>query len=209
MSRGPGALVVLGLAPLLLLAAALGTFATVWRAPGTDVARAAPWAEVAAEACPAAAIVVMGAAQYDGVPSAVLERRLAGAARLYAEGCAPTVVVSGGGRVGDRTSEGAAGVAWLAARGLPTDALRAETRATTSVENLRYAWDVAPAGHWVVVTDDLHGVRTAMVAQRLGLDVDVVGVWTGGVGAGAAAERARYAVRETFAMLAYRLGAFR
>lgn len=209
MSRNPGPLAVLGLAPLLLLAAALGTFATVWRAPGTDVARSAPWAQVAADACPAVAIVVMGAAQYDGQPSAVFERRLTGAARLFAEGCAPLVVVSGGGRVGDRTSEGAAGVAWLAAQGLPASALRAETRATTSVENLRYARDVAPPGHWVVVTDDLHGVRTAAVAQRLGLDVDVVGVRSDVVGAAGAGERARYAARETLAMLAYRLGAFR
>jgi uncharacterized SAM-binding protein YcdF (DUF218 family) len=209
VSRRTAPLAVLALAPLLALAAALGTFVAVWTAPGTDVARAAPWAPVAADACPAAAIVVMGAAQYDGVPSAVLERRLSGALRLYAEGCAPVIVVSGGARVGDRTSEGAAGVAWLAAQGVPTAALRAETRATTSVENLRFARDVAPAGHWVVVTDDLHGVRTAAVAQRLGLDVDVVGVRTDGTGAEGAAERARYALRETFAMLAYRLGAFR
>lgn len=209
MSRGTAPLAVLWLAPLLLLAAALGTFVVVWRAPGTDAARAAPWAQVAADACPAAALVVMGAAQYDGVPSAVFERRLQGAARLYDEGCAPLVVVSGGARPGDRTSEGAAGVAWLAARGLPADALRAETRATTSVENLRFAMDVASAGHWVVVTDDLHSVRTASVAQRLGLDVDVVGVRTGGVGSASAGERARYALRETLAMLAYRLGAFR
>ncbi|MDF1521911.1 MAG: hypothetical protein P1P87_03720, partial [Trueperaceae bacterium] len=95
MSRGTAPLAVLWLGPLLLLAAALGTFATVWRAPGSDVTEAAPWAQVAANACPAAAIVVMGAAQYDGVPSAAFERRLTGAARLYDEGCAPTVVVSG------------------------------------------------------------------------------------------------------------------
>lgn len=202
MTRGVAPLAVLALAPLLLLAAGVQTFVGVWRAPGLEPTAAAGWSAVAARACPADALVVMGAAQYDGVPSAALERRLAGAARLFDAGCAPVVVVTGGGRLGDRTSEGAAGVAWLADLGLPPGSLLAETRATTSVENLAFAADVAPRGHWVVVTDDLHAVRTAAAAARLELDVTVVGVRTHG-------ERLRYALRETAAMLAYRLGAFR
>ena len=148
------------------------------------------------------AIVVMGAAQYDGTPSAALERRLRGAAELYRSGCAPVVVVSGGSRPGDRTSEGEAGLDWLVALGVPAAALRAETRATTSVENLRFAMDVAPEGRWLIVTDDLHALRSGIVAERLGIDAVTVGVRT-------TTDRARYALRESAAILAYRFGAFR
>lgn len=202
MSRGVAPLAILALAPLLLLAPFLATFATVLREPGVDVGDATAWASVVEGACPGEAIVVMGAAQYDGTPSAALERRLQGAAELYRAGCAPVVVVSGGRRPGDRTSEGEAGVAWLAGHGVPLAALRAETRATTSVENLRFAMDVAPAGRWVIVTDDLHARRTGIAAERLGIDAVAVGIRTTG-------ERTRYALRESIAILAYRLGAFR
>lgn len=202
MSRGVAPLTILALAPLLLLVPFVATFATVLRAPGVDVRDAAAWTSIAGLACPAEAIVVMGAAQYDGTPSAALERRLRGAAHLYGSGCAPAVVVSGGSRPGDRTSEGEAGVAWLAVHGVPAEALRAETRATTSVENLRFAMDVAPAGRWVIVTDDVHALRTGIAAERLGIDAATVGVRTRG-------DRIRYAWRESVAILAYRLGAFR
>jgi uncharacterized SAM-binding protein YcdF (DUF218 family) len=202
MSRGVTPLAVLALAPLLLLAPFLATFGAVLRAPGVEPRDATAWASVVVDACPAEAIVVMGAAQYDGTPSAALERRLWGAAALYGSGCAPVVVVSGGSRPGDRTTEGEAGVAWLASHGVPAEALRAETRATTSVENLRFAMEVAPRGRWVIVTDDLHAVRSAVVAERLGIDAATVGVRTSG-------DRTRYALRESAAILAYRLGAFR
>lgn len=202
MTRGGAALWVLAAGPLLLLAAALPTFVAVWRTPGTDPAGAAGWPELAARVCPADALLVMGAAQYDGTPSAAFERRLAGAERLHRAGCAPLVVVSGGARPGDRTTEGASGVAWLERRGLPAAALRVEERATTSVENLAFASALLPAARWVVVTDDLHVRRTAAVAERLGLEAEVVGVRSGG-------DRVRYALRETAAMLAYRLGVFR
>ena len=202
MTRGVAPLAVMALAPLLLLVPFLTTFATVLRTPGVDARDSAGWASIAATACPVEAIVVMGAAQYDGVPSAALERRLSGAAELYGAGCAPLVVVSGGSRPGDRTSEGEAGVAWLAARAVPLVALRAETRAATSVENLRFAMDLAPEGRWLIVTDDLHALRTGIVAERLGIDARSVGVRT-------ELDRLRYAVRESAAILAYRLGAFR
>ncbi len=193
---------MLALAPLLLVASGLQSAWSVWREPGLDPTSARAWTRVAAEVCPADALVVMGAAQYDGDPSPVLERRLTGAARLYEAGCAPLVVVSGGRRDGDRFSEGEAGVAWLRSQGIPPEALLAETAATTSVENLKLTGALLPPGRWVVVTDDLHAVRTRTVADRLALDVDVVGVRSSG-------DRSRYVLRETLALLAYRLGAFR
>jgi uncharacterized SAM-binding protein YcdF (DUF218 family) len=152
--------------------------------------------------CPRGAIVVMGAAQYDGQPSPAFARRLDGARLLFEAGCAEVVIVSGGRREGDRFSEGAAGVAYLRARGLPAAALVAEEEARTSVENLRNVAQLVPSTALLVVTDDLHAHRSATVARRLGLDAVVAGVEvrTG---------RLSYALRELGALIGYRLGVFR
>ena len=61
-----------------------GTFLQVWQASGHDGARDAQ------------AIVVLGAAQYDGRPSPALAKRLNHALELYEQGRAPMVVVTGG-----------------------------------------------------------------------------------------------------------------
>lgn len=195
-------LLVLLLAPLLLVVVAAQAFWAAWTAPALPAANAAGLEALVAAHCPVDALLVLGAAQYDGVPSPALERRLAGAARLFEAGCAPLVVVSGGARAGDRTTEGATGVAWLAARGLPPPSLLAEPRARTTVENLSFASELVPADRWLIVTDELHTVRAAYVAERLGLTAEALGVASGG-------GRVAYALRETTALVAYRLGAFR
>lgn len=195
-------LLVLLLAPLLLVVVATQAFWAAWTAPVLPPAHAAAFDDHVAAHCPVDALLVLGAAQYDGVPSPALARRLAGAARLFEAGCAPIVVVSGGGRDGDRTTEGATGVAWLEARGLPAAALVAEPRARTTVENLSFAADLLPGRNWLIVTDDLHAVRATFVAERLGLAAEVVGV-------ASSAGRLSYALREATALVAYRLGAFR
>jgi uncharacterized SAM-binding protein YcdF (DUF218 family) len=202
VSRVAHPLRVLLLAPVWLVVVVGQALWAMWTAPVVPAAGSEALDAWVAANCPADALIVMGAAQYDGTPSDALARRLDGAARLYEAGCAPVVVVSGGGRPGDRTTEGAAGVAWLADRGLPAASLRAETEARTTVENLRYAKDLAPAGRWWIVTDDLHTVRTQVAADRLGLDAGTVGVAT-------RSGRAAYAWREVVALVAYRLGAFR
>ena len=188
-------LTLVWLAPVLLLVLVAQDAVGVWRGEPFDAA----WIE---RHCPADAIVVMGAAQYDGRPSVAFARRLDGALRLYQAGCAELVVVSGGRREGDRFSEGSAGVAYLAARGLPGPALVAEEDARTTVENLVNVDALLGARRYLVVSDDLHAHRTQVFAQRLGLDAVVAGVRV-------ASDRAAYAWRETRALLAYRLGVFR
>jgi uncharacterized SAM-binding protein YcdF (DUF218 family) len=152
--------------------------------------------------CPVDALVVMGAAQYDGRPSPAFERRLLGALELFRDGCADIVVVSGGRRRGDRFSEGEAGVAYLRARGVPSAALRDESQARTSVENLRNVSAMLGAVRIAIVTDDLHAHRTAVAARRLGIDAVLAPV---AVPHG----RLPYAAREVGALFGYRLGVFR
>ena len=89
--------------------ALIGGYATyrIWAQGQTDEER------------PADAIVVMGAAQYNGRPSRVFAARLDHAVSLYLAGVAPRLVVTGGKAEGDRTTEAAAGRAFAIGLGVP------------------------------------------------------------------------------------------
>ena len=88
---------------------------------------------------PADAIVVMGAAQYDGRPSPVFAARLDHAVSLYLAGLAPNLVVTGGKADGDRTTEAATARAYAIARGVPASAILVEdaSRTTREVDHRR------------------------------------------------------------------------
>ena len=73
----------------LLATYVIVTFVQVWHASHQNDAR------------PAQAIIVLGAAQFNGRPSAVLTARLDHAADLYKAGLAPLIVVTGGKQEGD------------------------------------------------------------------------------------------------------------
>ena len=87
------------------------SFLQVWSTGRSDQAR------------PVDAIVVMGAAQYDGEPSPQLAARLDHVVELWPQGLAPLVVVTGGNRPGDRFTEAEASAAYLTERGVPADAI--------------------------------------------------------------------------------------
>ena len=75
------------------------------------------WQARAGEARPAQAIVVLGAAQYNGRPSAVLRARLERTLEVYQAGYAPLIVVTGGQEPGDIFTEAEASRDYLIARG--------------------------------------------------------------------------------------------
>ena len=123
------------------------------------------------QARPASAIVVLGAAQYNGKPSPVLKARLDHAARLYADSVAPLIVLTGGTAEGDRTSEAEAAATYLA-RTVPVTALVVLPTGRTTDQSV-----VAAAG-WcrgyditevVVVSDPFHMLRVRLEARRQGL----------------------------------------
>jgi len=137
------------------------TFLQVWTASRRDGAR------------PAEAIVVLGAAQYDGRPSPVLRARLDHAADLYARDIAPVVVVTGGRADGDRFSEASASANYLHTRGVPDEAILREVDGRNSWASLaasarflkqRGLTDV------VLVSDPFHAARIQAMARELGLD---------------------------------------
>lgn len=136
------------------------TFVQVWWVGRSDGAR------------PTEAIVVMGAAQYDGRPSPQLAARLDHAAELYAEGVAPVVVVTGGKQPGDRFTEAEASAAYLEDAGVPATSLLQETTGQTSYESLDNVASLLTArgvDDVVLVSDPFHSLRIRLIAEELGL----------------------------------------
>jgi uncharacterized SAM-binding protein YcdF (DUF218 family) len=123
------------------------------------------------------AIVVLGAAQYDGRPSAIYQARLEHALDLYAGGVAPLLVFTGGREPGDRYTEGGSGARWAVERGVPATAVLAEERSRTTYQNLAGAkrlLERRPPGRGrpriVIVSDPFHMFRAVKQADDLGLD---------------------------------------
>ena len=122
---------------------------------------------------PAEAIVVLGAAQYNGRPSPVLRARLDHALGLYREGLAPLIVVTGGIGVGDTTSEAMAGRRYLMAHHVPAEAVRAEAvgRTTTASMDAVAAWlRERKIRRVILVSDPFHMFRLRLEARRTALE---------------------------------------
>lgn len=121
---------------------------------------------------PADAIVVMGAAQYDGRPSPVFAARLEHAIELYRAGVAPRLVVTGGKADGDRTTEAATARAFAVARGVPPDMILAEDQSRTTLEAIRAVAGVMRANgleNAVFVSDRPHMLRVLRMATDDGI----------------------------------------
>ena len=121
---------------------------------------------------PVDAIVVMGAAQYDGTPSPQLRARLDHVLELWEAGQAPRIVVTGGNRPGDRFTEAATSRRYLTDRGVPRDAILAEETGRTSWESLDNVARLARQNgitSVVLVSDPFHSLRIRLMAEELGL----------------------------------------
>lgn len=190
---GVRALVLVGALAVLYLAI---TFVQVWQATSGD------------SHDPAQAIVVLGAAQYDGRPSPVLEARLAHAVELYESDVAPTIVVTGGKRSGDRFTEAGASFRYLRDQGVPEESILREEQgdntwsqlaAATRLLSLRGIDDV------VLVSDDYHAYRLDRIAHELGLEAQVSPIDPGLSARG----RVQRLTRETVAVAVGRVIGFR
>lgn len=150
---------VLGFGVLFVVVAYVVAFCSVLAVSRQDQARTAP------------AILVLGAAQYNGKPSPVLKARLDHAAQLYADSIAPIIVLTGGVATGDKTSEAEAAAAYLAGS-VPAAALVVLPAGRTTDES------IVAAAEWcrgygitevVVVSDPFHMLRVRLEARRQGL----------------------------------------
>lgn len=121
---------------------------------------------------PCDAIVVLGAAHYNGRPSPVFQARLDHALKLYREKLAPRVVVTGGQARGDNESEAAVGRRYLLSKGIPPSALVAEPagRSTDASMTAVAEWvEREQLKSVILVSDPFHMARLRAEARRTGL----------------------------------------
>jgi len=124
------------------------------------------------EARKADAIVVLGAAQFNGQPSGVFEARLQHAVDLWKEGLAPYLIVTGGKLPADITTEAATARAWAMANGVPKEAILGEDHGRNTLESLENILPILRAHdlHSVVfVSDRTHMLRVLRIASDLGV----------------------------------------
>jgi uncharacterized SAM-binding protein YcdF (DUF218 family) len=122
---------------------------------------------------PVDAIVVLGAAQYNGRPSPVLRARLDHAIVLYSEGYAPLILVTGGVGQGDTISEANVGRRYLVGREVPEEAVVAQPvgRSTRSSMTAVGAWlRERGLGRVLLVSDPFHMFRLRLEARRTDLE---------------------------------------
>jgi uncharacterized SAM-binding protein YcdF (DUF218 family) len=125
---------------------------------------------------PADAIVVLGAAQYDGRPSPVLAGRLDHALELWQERVADVIVTTGSNQPGDRFTEGFAGFEYLRFAGVPEEQILVVTDGDSTWEQLAATARVLRnegLDRAVLVSDPYHALRLRQIADQVGLDAAV------------------------------------
>jgi uncharacterized SAM-binding protein YcdF (DUF218 family) len=154
---------------------------------------------------PSDAIVVLGAAQYNGRPSEVFRARLDQALALYQEGYAPLVVLTGGKQPGDVYTEAETGAQYLIDRGVPSSAILFENEGRDTWQSMRGVaaiLDGTDAESLLIVSDGFHLLRSQLMARDLGFSASgsastdsPIDPWSG--------TEFSYVIRETGGILAF------
>jgi len=172
-----------------------GTAFQVWQVARVDDRR------------PVDVVVVLGAAQYDGSPSPIFAARLRHARDLYDQGVAARIVTVGGRRAGDGFTEADAGRRYLVDRGVRGEAVMAIGEGSDTLGSLRAVAAAADQRGWhtaLLVSDPWHSLRARTMARDSGLQA-----WTSPTHSGPVVRtretQVRYIIRETAALLFYRL----
>lgn len=153
---------------LVLLIAAVVGFVTWFASIAVRVVQTAALNEIH----PADAIVVFGAAEYSGHPSPVLRARLDHAFDLYEKRIAPVVITTGGAAADPTFSEGGVGKEYLRKRGVPEDAIIAETQGSDTATSARRVAVIMRANglhSCVAVSDAYHVFRIRKLLEHEGV----------------------------------------
>ena len=126
------------------------------------------------EVQPADAIIVLGAAEYRGKPSPVLEARLNHALFLYLKGMAPRVITTGGAGGDPVFTEGSVGRNYLAGRGIPPEAIVVEREGGSTAQSVAAVVEIMRRMNLksaIVVSDGYHIFRVKKMLESSGLKV--------------------------------------
>jgi uncharacterized SAM-binding protein YcdF (DUF218 family) len=148
------------------------------------------------------AIVVLGAAQYDGRPSPVLKARLDHAVRLYERGVAPILIMTGGQAPGDTVSEAVVSRRYAIRQGVPAAAILTERGGMTTLESMRAVSRLMRGQNMktaVLVSDPFHMLRLKLLAKRVGFTGYTSPTRTSPISRNREEER-KHLIRESFSL---------
>ena len=157
--------VVVGVAAVGVIAAGLGL---------TSVARDIRRQSRVDEAQAADVIVVLGAAEYRGHPSPVLEARLNHALFLYLRNLAPRILTTGGAGGDPTFTEGGVAQAYLSRHGVPSEAILVESEGESTVHSIAAAAEIMRRMNLrscIVVSDGYHIYRVKKLLENQGMKV--------------------------------------
>jgi uncharacterized SAM-binding protein YcdF (DUF218 family) len=125
-------------------------------------------------------VVVLGSRLVGSAVPPLLASRLDRARTAYvAEERHPVVITSGGQGADEDVPEARAMADYLISAGIPADRVLMEDRSTTTRQNLTYSKEIMrthdPDYRCVLVTNNFHAFRTALLARRLGVNGQVLG----------------------------------
>lgn len=123
---------------------------------------------------PADVIIVLGAAEYRGKPSPVLQARLNHALLLFLKGLAPYILTTGGAGGDPNFTEGEVGRAYLIRHGVRSEAIIAEPEGATTAQSLDAAAETMHRMNLhscIVVSDGYHIYRVKRLLQARGVRV--------------------------------------
>lgn len=124
------------------------------------------------EARSADALVVFGAAQYNGTPSPVFKARLDHAFDLEERGLAPLVITTGGSGGDPRYTEGAVGRDYLIQQGMAARKIVAEPASDTTYESVQAVARLMREHHartCLAVSDGFHLYRIKLMFRSVGI----------------------------------------
>ena len=158
------------------------------------------------EARPADAIVVLGAAQYRGRPSPVLQARLDHALALYNKQLAPRIITTGGHGIGAEFTEGDVSREYLSENGVPAEFITAETEGQSTMQSaaaVAEIMDRMELESCIVVSDGYHIHRIKRMLEEQGVTVYGSPRTPGGDNNWT---RAKYYAREALGYILWRMG---
>jgi uncharacterized SAM-binding protein YcdF (DUF218 family) len=126
------------------------------------------------EAQPADAIVVLGAAQYNGRPSPVLKARLDHALQLYSNGLAQNIITTGSYGADPNFSEAEVGRKYLVKLGADMTHIVTEQGSGTTYDSIQAVSGLLKAKGWtkaIVVSDGFHLFRAKRMFGDHGIQV--------------------------------------
>ncbi|MGO8987161.1 MAG: YdcF family protein [Terriglobales bacterium] len=157
---------------VLLLLAVVGALALFFGITGSRIVRAA----TESPANKADVIIIFGAAEYSGHPSPVYRARLDHGYELFEKGMAPVVITTGGSAQDPDFSEGGVGRDYLLRRGVPEQALIAETQGSDTAQSAARVANIMRVNGMrscIAVSDAFHVFRIRALLEHEGVQVEV------------------------------------